>query len=52
MKVIEIYNCNNELVRNFIPALDSQGKPCMYDTVTQQSFYNQGTGEFIAGPKN
>ena len=36
-----------KLVRNFIPALDLTGRPCMFDTVTQQPFYNQGTGEFL-----
>lgn len=35
-----------ELV-NVIPCIDKTGKPCMYDTVTQQPFYNQGTGEFL-----
>lgn len=39
----------NTLLRNFIPALDSSGRPCMFDTVTRRPFYNQGTGEFIAG---
>lgn len=34
---------------NFIPALDPDGRPCMYDTISKQPFYNQGTGEFIAG---
>lgn len=52
---LKMYKCiiyeNSIEVCNFIPALDSQGKPCMYDTVTKQSFYNQGSGEFIAGPK-
>lgn len=31
----------------FVPALDSSGVPCMYDTVSKQPFYNQGTGEFL-----
>lgn len=30
----------------FIPCLDANGIPCMYDTVTQAPFYNQGTGTF------
>ena len=46
---VKIY-LNNTLVRDFIPVLDSLGVPCMYDKVTQQFFYNQGTGDFIAGP--
>ena len=49
-----LYYCkiwdNNILVRNLIPCLDSNNRPCMYDTVSGQTFYNQGTGEFIAGP--
>ena len=38
------------IVRDFIPVLDPDGIPCMYDKVTNQYFYNQGTGNFIAGP--
>lgn len=34
------------LVRNFIPALDTDNVPCMYDTVSKTCFYNQGTGMF------
>ena len=45
----KIYD-NNVLVRDFIPVLDKNGVPCMYDKVTQQFFYNAGTGDFIAGP--
>ena len=32
---------------NLIPALDRNGTPCMYDTVSKQTFYNAGTGEFL-----
>lgn len=35
---------------DFIPVLDYIGIPCMYDKVSGQFFYNQGTGDFIAGP--
>lgn len=38
---------NNELVFDGIPALDENNKPCMYDTVSGKTFYNQGTGEFL-----
>lgn len=37
------------LVRDFIPVLDWNYVPCMYDRVTKQLFYNQGTGDFISG---
>lgn len=45
-----IYYCklwdNNVLVRDFVPCLDNNGVPCMFDKVTNQSFYNNGTGQF------
>ena len=37
------------LVRDFIPVLDWNMTPCMYDKVSGQLFYNQGTGSFVAG---
>lgn len=39
------------LKHRLIPALDPAGRPCMFDTVTRQPFYNQGTGEFQYGAK-
>ena len=45
----KLYN-DGVLIRNFIPVLDKNGTPCMYDKVTGQFFYNAGTGNFIAGP--
>ena len=41
---------NDVLVRDFIPILDHNGTPCMYDKVEKKFYYNQGTGQFIAGP--
>lgn len=40
-----------QLKANFIPALDSAGAPCMYDTVSGQNFYNANTtgSDFIVG---
>ena len=47
---IKLYSCqiydNGTLVRNFIPCLDTNGTPCLYDTVSKQPFYNQGSGTF------
>lgn len=37
------------LVRDFIPVLDWNMTPCMYDKVTDQLFYNQGSGTFQYG---
>lgn len=33
-----------------VPVLDADGKPCMYDFVTQSCFYNPLGTDFIAGP--
>lgn len=40
-----------ELVRDFIPVLDLNDVPCMYDRVTNELYYNNGTGEFSYGTK-
>ena len=32
---------------NLIPALDRNGNPCMYDTVSKKTFYNERTGDFL-----
>lgn len=46
-----LYSCqiyeNDELVRDFIPVLDIEGTPCLYDKATKEFFYNQGSGEFL-----
>ena len=41
------YDESDNLIADYIPALDQSGRPCMYDTISKQSFYNQGTGEFL-----
>ena len=41
---------NDTLIRDFVPALDSAGTPCMFDKVEHKFYYNAGTGQFIAGP--
>lgn len=41
----KIYN-GNILKKDLIPALDDNNRPCMYDAITDNTFYNQGTGEF------
>lgn len=42
---------NGVLIRDFIPVLDWNDRPCMYDKVTDELFYNQGTGEFLYSEK-
>ncbi len=43
---------NGELVRDFIPVLDLNNKPCLFDKVSETLFYNQGTGEFLYKEKD
>ena len=38
---------NGAYTLNLIPALDRNGTPCMYDTVSKQTFYNAGEGSFL-----
>ena len=49
----KLYKCqiyaSGKLVRDFIPVLDENNVACLYDKVTKQFFYNQGTGSFVAG---
>ena len=49
IKYFQIYD-NDTLVRDFVPVLDKDDIPCMYDKVERKFYYNQGTGDFIAGP--
>lgn len=44
-----VKNANDKLIMNLLPCLDKNGTPCMFDTVSKQPFYNQGTGEFLYG---
>ena len=38
----------NSLVRDFIPVLDNNNVACLYDKVEEKTYYNKGTGTFIA----
>ena len=40
---------NNALVRDYIPVIDSSERPCLFDKVSRECYYNQGTGEFLWG---
>lgn len=46
-----IVSRNSVLVRDFIPVLDKNDIPCMYDKVNKNLFYNNGTGQFLYGEK-
>lgn len=51
--IVIIYNCkiydNDVLIRDYIPVLDTNNVPCLYDKVSKTFFYNQGTGTFLYG---
>ena len=40
-----------KLVRAFFPALDEDGRACLYDAVSDSYFYSPNGNEFIAGPR-
>lgn len=48
-----IYSCkhysSDELIQDFVPCLDTNGVPCMFDFVSQKPFYNKGSGSFTWG---
>ena len=44
---------NDTLVRDMVPVIDHNGRPCMYDKITNTFFYNvceNGRLDFVAGP--
>lgn len=46
---LKIWDANGTLLRDFIPVLDKNKVACLFDNVSQNFFYNKGTGNFIAG---
>ncbi len=40
------------IIRDYIPVLDKNNRPCLFDKVSKTCFYNQGIGEFIYKDKN
>ena len=38
---------NNSTYRDYIPVLDADNVPCLYDLISGETFYNQGTGDFL-----
>lgn len=46
-KIYEVKISQGEnLIRHFIPCLDNDGVPCMYDLVNDNVYYKEGDGEF------
>ena len=52
---IRIYSCvftdksTGKEIWHGVPSLDKNNRPCMFDMVSRQPFYNAGTGEFLYG---
>ena len=44
------YKSSGLLKSRYIPCIDKNNNPCLYEIISEKTFYNQGTGEFIAGP--
>ena len=40
---------SDTLVRDYIPVIASTSRPCLFDKVSKECYYNQGTGEFLYG---
>ena len=45
----KLWNQYSNIVRDYIPVIDSSERPCLFDKVSKECFYNQGTGEFLWG---
>lgn len=52
MGSLKLYSCqiydNEVLIRDYAPALDPDGVPCLYEKLSEQYVYNAGTGSFIS----
>lgn len=43
---LKIWQQLGKAFRDFVPVLDANGTPCMFDKISRKSFYNNGTGTF------
>jgi len=52
-KIAKIYRVtiyeNNAPIADYLPCLDNNNIPCMWENVTGQYIYNSGTGDFTYG---
>lgn len=46
----KLWDGNGDLILDMQPAKDSANVACLYNTVSQTLYYNQGTGTYTAGP--
>ena len=47
--IMRLYSYTDGNAQQLVPCLDANGVPCMFDFVSQKSFYNAGTGSFTWG---
>ena len=47
--IMRLYSYTDGDAQRLVPCLDANGVPCMFDFVSQKSFYNVGTGSFTWG---
>ena len=47
--IMRLYSYTDGDAQQLVPCLDANGVPCMFDFVSQKSFYNVGTGSFTWG---
>ena len=40
---------NGYMLRDYVPVIDKNDRPCLFDKVSRKCYYNQGTGEFLWG---
>ena len=52
IKSARMWNSSNELIRDYIPVIDKDGKAAMYDKVNGEFYYNKGSGSFKVGYKS
>ena len=52
IKSARMWNSSNELIRDYIPVIDKEGKAAMYDKVNGVFYYNKGSGSFKVGYKS
>lgn len=51
LRYCKIKDDNGVLVRDYIPVVDLNDRPALYDRVSKTLFHNAGTGEFTVGPR-
>lgn len=47
LKNVQILHMSTGVLHSFVPALDREGTPCMYDLQDGKPFYNAGSGQFL-----